>query len=200
MLENMSKHPKSNFSLDGQFLGFIDELGAPPKRFKLQTSHGEYWIKLSKELRPFKDWDFRPGDWLHVNGELKLDSGKLKMKASTITVLSGKPSSRISSSIEASPSSSRKPAQILVCQKSDCWKRGGQAICQALAANLQTHELTDSVQVVKTGCMKQCKSGPNLVVMPDKARYSRLHPSEVPMVIQTHFLPSQSSVDLCQSS
>ena len=61
----------------------------------------------------------------------------------------------------------------MVCQKSDCMKRGGKAVCQALEAALSDRGLEDQVTIKGTGCMKNCKAGPNLV-MPDKTRYSRI--------------------------
>jgi len=82
-----------------------------------------------------------------------------------------------------------KPAKtqtILVCQKSDCMKRGGKALCQALESELINNGLENSVTIKGTGCMKNCKAGPNLV-MPDKTRYSKIKPAQVPVLIDKHF-------------
>ena len=77
--------------------------------------------------------------------------------------------------------------KILVCQKSDCQKRGGAAICKALETALNSRGLEHQVTVQGTGCLKQCKAGPNIVVMPDKTRYSRIKPAEIPAIIDKHF-------------
>ncbi|XZO01932.1 MAG: (2Fe-2S) ferredoxin domain-containing protein [Microcoleus sp.] len=61
---------------------------------------------------------------------------------------------------------------FLVCQKSDCQKRGSGAVCKALENALNCSGLAGEVIVQKTGCLKQCKAGPNIVVMPDKTRYT----------------------------
>jgi NADH:ubiquinone oxidoreductase subunit E len=82
-----------------------------------------------------------------------------------------------------------KPAKIqtiLVCQKSDCMNRGGKALCQALESELINNGLEDSVTIKGTGCMKNCKAGPNLV-MPDKTRYSKIQATQVPALIDKHF-------------
>jgi (2Fe-2S) ferredoxin len=80
-----------------------------------------------------------------------------------------------------------KKAQILVCQKSDCQKRGAGKVCQALSQALSDRGLQDHVTIKKTGCLKKCKAGPHLVIMPNKARYSRISSSEIPDVIEKHF-------------
>lgn len=80
-----------------------------------------------------------------------------------------------------------KKAQILVCQKSDCQKRGAGKVCKALSEVLSDRGLQDHVTIKKTGCLKKCKAGPNLVIMPNKARYSRISSAEIPDVIEKHF-------------
>jgi (2Fe-2S) ferredoxin len=77
--------------------------------------------------------------------------------------------------------------KILVCQKSDCQKRGGKAISKALESALSDWGLKDQVSIQGTGCLKQCKAGPNIVLMPDKTRYSRIEPMEIPGIIKKHF-------------
>lgn len=84
-----------------------------------------------------------------------------------------------------------KTDTILVCQKSDCCKRGAGAVIKALQSELDERGLTD-VTIRGTGCMKQCKAGPN-VVMPDKSRYCRIRPEEVAAVVDKHF-PGTSEI------
>jgi (2Fe-2S) ferredoxin len=78
-------------------------------------------------------------------------------------------------------------ATILVCQKSDCLKRGGKAVCHALEAALTDRNLTDQVTLRGTGCMKQCKAGPHVVFMPEKARYSRVAARDVAALVDEQF-------------
>ncbi len=79
-----------------------------------------------------------------------------------------------------------KPQTILVCQKSDCCKRGGNALVRTLRSELAERGLTEQVKICGTGCMKRCKAGPNLV-MPDKTRYTRIQASEVSNLLDQHF-------------
>ena len=81
-----------------------------------------------------------------------------------------------------------KKAQILVCQKSDCQKRGAGKVCQALSEALSDRGLQDQVTIKKTGCLKECKAGPNMIVMPNKAKYSRISLAQIPGVIEKHFI------------
>ena len=202
---------RSEFSLEGRFLGFELEDGYKFKRMHVATSEGEFWIKLTKESRASVVSTFMatgrvlsPGDWIHVSGEKKLDgkTGVEKLKAYAIAPTTP-------GSLEAAPEKSReatacgsatKPkATILVCQKSDCMKRGGRAVCQALESTLRDRGLTDQVEIKGTGCMKHCKAGPNMVVMPGKARYSRIHPESVSTIIDQHFPPVDGEPDVNQA-
>lgn len=189
----MSKQHKilgktSEFRLRGQFLGFV----APgAKLMQLATPTGEFTVKLSKELRPSLNRTLMLGDWLEVSGYQKLDDGEVKFKAEQISMLAHAkaiptiPVSNISgSNISVSQSSRHKP-EILVCQKSDCCKLGGNALMRELQAELNERGLTD-IQIKGTGCLKRCKSGPNLI-MPDRSRYSRIQASEVAALLDQHF-------------
>lgn len=80
-----------------------------------------------------------------------------------------------------------KPGKILICEKSDCKKRGANKVCRAIADLLADYNLTEQVTIEKTGCIKQCKSGPNLIIKPDKARYHQVKVKDVPKIITKHF-------------
>ena len=183
----------SAFSLDGRFLGFEVEDGYKLKRLRLATVEGERRIKLSKEARASVAGVLTPGDWIRVEGEKKvnLKTSEVKLKAAKITrALPGQP---LPAPETAPPktapktSSATAKASILVCQKSDCMKRGGKAVCKALEAALDDRGLTDEVAIRGTGCMKHCKAGPNLVFMPDKSHYTRVKAQDIPALVDEHF-------------
>lgn len=189
----MSKYTEAlTFTIEGRFLGFEIEDGYKLKRLRLGTAEGEQSIKLSKDLKAKLRWDLTPGAWFEVAGEKKVDpkTGKLKLKASRIAPVvpknydTNRPGVVDLNAKVSAPA--KKNAQILVCQKSDCMKRGGKAVCQALAESLRDRGLDDQVAIKGTGCMKQCKAGPN-IVMPDKTRYSRIDAEEIPDIIDKHF-------------
>lgn len=187
----MSKKDKqiALFSLQGRFLGFIVEDGYKIKRLRLETADGEYSIKLSKEARASVGRVLSPGDWLQIWGEKTVkDDDDVKLKAYRIMVVDSGQSSDILPERLAPLAEARKSkATILVCQKSDCMKRGGKAVCQALESALGDRGLTDQVTIRGTGCMKHCKAGPNIVFMPDKTRYSRISAGDVPALVNQHF-------------
>ncbi|MCS6814348.1 MAG: (2Fe-2S) ferredoxin domain-containing protein [Cyanobacteria bacterium] len=86
----------------------------------------------------------------------------------------------------AKPQRAKLPT-ILLCQK--CLKKRGGGIDQALELALREHGLGDRVTVKYTGCMNQCKTGPHVVFMPDKAHYQRCAATMATMLVEQHILP-----------
>jgi len=186
----------SEFSFEGRFLGFVYKDGYKLKYIQLATSEGEFYIKLAKELRcalGSLGLTLIPGDWLQVSGERKfeLKKAELKFKAYDIKRVAPKHSEPNTTTqvepVKAEIATAIPKANILVCQKSDCWKRGGREVCHALQQEISDRGLEGQVAVKQTGCMKQCKAGPNIVV--NKTRYSRIEPEQVPDIIDKHFTP-----------
>ncbi|EKQ68697.1 Respiratory-chain NADH dehydrogenase 24 Kd subunit [Leptolyngbyaceae cyanobacterium JSC-12] len=193
------KHKQiSDFSLEGRFLGFEVEDGYKIKRLNLATADGELCIKLSKEARASVRGVLTPGDWICVVGEQYTcpETDITKYKACLIKqAVPGQTSAFTTHNLAVAKPDSKKAkpqATILVCQKSDCMKRGGKAMCQALQTTLSDRGLEGQVTIKGVGCMKECKAGPNLVVMPSKARYSRIQATDIPDLIDRHFPQSQA--------
>ena len=186
-----SKHQNSDFSIVGRLLGFVYKDGDKIKYLKISLRDQEYWVKPSKNLRDGLDRQFNPGCWLQLSGEQQISrkTGILKLKADVVE-LAG--STKISSieplaNEKKPPQSKSKTAKILICQKSSCRKRGGNAICQLLEQELSERNLTSQVQVKLTGCLKKCKKGPNLVIFPDKTHYTQVSPKQIPALLNRHF-------------
>lgn len=194
------------FNLTGtiQNVGIKD---GKPKAITLMTSLGLLLIKISKQARIIGISDLAPGNQVKVTGQKKQDfkTGKIKLKATR--VLS---SSKLISTLTRSSSINKKidqdyeissdvitfeppqlspvrPAKILICQKSDCRKRGSEEVCAVLEKELTQRGLEEQVTIQKTGCLKKCKSGPNIVMLPDKTRYSKVKPEQIPGLIDKHF-------------
>lgn len=192
----MGKHKsveKSDFKLEGRFLGFSAKDGYKLKYLRLATASGEIDIKLPKELRLSLWRSLMPGEWIQVTGLQKRDELKETIKFKADDVVPVVPSSVSSeepdvASVNSSPKAAVPPAKstILVCQKSDCCKRGGRQVTRALQDTLSDRGLADQVKIKGTGCMKRCKAGPN-IVMPDKTRYSRISSDAIPEIIDQHF-------------
>ncbi|MEG4940888.1 (2Fe-2S) ferredoxin domain-containing protein [Microcoleus sp. F4-D5] len=206
----------SEFYLEGEILGLIIEDGCKLKYLRISSDRGvEYLVKLCKELRSFLSPILTPGLKVQIVGEkeLNLKNGKIKLKARSLKLAQGNDDrshehldstnvpvavwtsddratgkTQVTSPAAAQTVKARAKTQtkILVCQKSDCQKRGAGGVCKALENALNARGLEDQVTVQGTGCLKQCKAGPNIVVMPDKTRYSRIAPAEVPAIIDKH--------------
>ncbi|NJO72071.1 MAG: (2Fe-2S) ferredoxin domain-containing protein, partial [Oscillatoriales cyanobacterium RM1_1_9] len=106
----------------------------------------------------------------------------------TVTGISAPLVSTGSSASSASNPANRleKNQKILICQKSDCRKRGGNRLYTAIEEALTDRGLQDQVKIQGTGCLKRCKAGPNIVFMPDKVSYSQVNPATVPNLIEKH--------------
>ncbi|MEM9540912.1 MAG: (2Fe-2S) ferredoxin domain-containing protein [Cyanobacteria bacterium P01_E01_bin.42] len=199
--------PIADFQIVGQLLGFVIKDGYKIKYLRLIFEEREYWIKVPKELRstldPGAGSDIVPGCWLEVSGTQKRKkTGAVKLYAESIT-LTQQP--QVSDAIAQQPQTIKveaiapppvketvkekkaAKASILVCQKSTCRKRGGDAVYRALETELRDRGLDDRVKIKGTGCLKQCKKAPNVVVMPDKARYTNVDRGQVPQLIEKHF-------------
>jgi (2Fe-2S) ferredoxin len=190
----------TEFCLEGRFLDFVIKDGYQLKGLLLATAEGECYVKLAKHLRMAFDLRLPRGTWLQAVGTKKYDlkTGKVTLKAERVmaarsemerdlpqSINSMTPAQEIPSISHTKAQSAKTKATILVCQKSDCMKRGGEAVCQALANALSDRSLEDQVIIKGTGCMKNCKAGPN-VIMPDKTRYTRIQAAQVPAIIDKH--------------
>lgn len=209
------------FLLEGQFLGFQPRKSSPYGYLRVTTSGCDRTLKLAKSLRLMLFRELTPGDWVRVLGTQKIDSktGTLEWKAREVLKLSPgsqrlapetlppspdsqtpdpqTPDSQILFPGNISTASTSNPkkspqAKVLICQKSSCRKRGSGAICQAFAHTLEQLDQTDQVTLKSTGCMDRCKAGPNVVILPDKARYTHVTPAMVPELIQHHLSPVPS--------
>ncbi|MEH2023553.1 (2Fe-2S) ferredoxin domain-containing protein [Nostoc sp.] len=186
----------SEFCLEGRFINFVIKDGYKLKGLMLGTHEGECYVKLAKHLRAAFDLRLPAGTWLQVVGYKEYDIKKDKVTLKAERVMAARSEMATIQTIAApqEPSSidnvkvkpAKTKATILVCQKSDCMKRGGNAVCQALEAALSDRGLEDQVTIKGTGCMKNCKAGPNLV-MPDKTRHSRIQAGQVPALMNQHF-------------
>ena len=69
-----------------------------------------------------------------------------------------------------------------------CAARGGQAVLDALRAELGKAGLGDEVQVTTSGSIGLCERGPNLVVYPEGVWYSGVQIADIPELVREHFV------------
>jgi (2Fe-2S) ferredoxin len=70
---------------------------------------------------------------------------------------------------------------IHVCQNRTCRKQGAKEVLAAFEMLP-----VSGVTVKGSGCLGQCGNGPMVLVLPDMVWYSRVHPREVPLVVEQH--------------
>ncbi|MGB8698217.1 MAG: (2Fe-2S) ferredoxin domain-containing protein [Thermosynechococcaceae cyanobacterium] len=185
-MDSGDRSQRSNFQLEGQFLGGLPDKHGFLKCLKLSTASGVYWIKLAKPLRRsplVANLDYRSE--VRVTGQQIRDTqnGKIKLKAFNLETKPAEVRLLAPTDVAARPT----PTQVLICTKSSCQKRGAAALCAALQQGLSQRHLTEQVQIVKTGCMKACKAGPHIVVKPDRMRYTHSRLSTVAALFERHF-------------
>ena len=176
----------TEFCLEGRFLDFVIKDGYKLKGLLLRTSEGECYIKLAKHLRSAFDLRLPQGTWLQVVGTKQYNAKKDQLTLVAEQVMAANSNTGIVVEQSLAKTKKSKVQTILICQKSDCMQRGSKALCQALEFELKNNGLENSVAIKGTGCMKNCKAGPNLV-MPDKTRYSKIKAEQVPVLINKHF-------------
>lgn len=199
----------SAFSIQGRLVDFFIKDGYKLKGLKIVTTEGQVYVKLAKSLQINFNWFVPPGTPLQLYGERKINrkTGECKFKAQRVTTVEGTndvwanspliPDFPSALSKQENDKPKKAKATILVCKKSDCMKRGGKKLCQALETAVSDRGLENQVTIKGTGCMKSCKAGPNLV-MPDKTRYKRIQADQVPQVLDKHFAHhnSETSSDI----
>jgi (2Fe-2S) ferredoxin len=193
---NKISNISNSFCLKGKLTKIHTQKGKI-KYIKLSTEQGKYWLKIPKKLRK-NIASLSPGCQLEVAGKSKQHpkTGKIKYKAQTVIVILPKSDEETTPTIKTKTVSLlpifnttvKSKAQVLICQKSNCWKNGGQEVCQQLENILSDRELTKQVGIKKTGCLKKCKEAPNIVMMPDKARYSKVKPKQIENLVKKHLI------------
>ena len=191
------------FGLVGEFLGFILDKQDQPRRLRLMWLGQEIMIKVEKYLRDDRYDGWIPGMQVEVWGtqqfskkkmHVKFNAHRMSLRSSASPVVANVVpfrESTVTNVVVNEPvvtvASNSKPAIIKVCGKPDCMKQGGKALCKALDKALSSGEWDPSIEIQFTGCMGKCSQGPNLIVMPDKKRYSNVTAQDVPKVLNQHF-------------
>ena len=170
--------PSWLFNLEGTFLKFMGKDLDKPKSIVVEVEQEQMAIQLPKALRTTVRGHLQPGDRVHCVGRSQIDfaDGIIKLQAYQLFPLSpvnGKP---VALPPAAAPLPlpavqgvaavlEKKPAKILICQKSGCQKRGGRQLVVALERVLRERQLQGQVKIQYTSCQKRCSKAPNLTIM-----------------------------------
>ena len=189
---------KSTYEVKGEFLGFIPKPGGELKYIQVQVGERIIPIKLAKELRETLGQKLLEGDLISISLEQTIlgNMSKLKLKTDRVEKLSTKSEScvfestsiSLTSSSKTSKSDKNKTGKILLCRKSSCSKRGGKQLYSALTETLNQLGLQNRVTIELTGCQKQCKKAPSLILMPGKVKHTYVNPKNLTSLLQNHYL------------
>jgi NADH:ubiquinone oxidoreductase subunit E len=175
-----------HFFLQGRYLGGLPSSKERLKYMRLQTEQGERHIKLPDYVRYALMQEVELGSWVRVWVRSKGD----KLKAVMVIPLPPKTDVQTVAAIaEVAERAIATICKIQVCQKGSCCKRGAAAVLQALQGTLAEWPTEQSVQVEATGCLKDCKRGPNLKI--GSVFYNQVQPHQIPGILQHQlgFLP-----------
>ena len=193
------------FGLVGEFLGFVSTKHPEPRAIKLRWLDQDIVVKIAKDLRDdreLKRWV--PGMQVQVWGTQRFSEKRSQVKFKAHRLLLWKtdadaaliPSEAlirlanpaIADSPIAAPKSiaAPKPIVLKVCTKSDCRARGGQELCRMLTNEVTKGAWEQPVTIREIGCIGKCKSGPHLLVSPDKVTYSNPKACDIPLILNRH--------------
>ncbi len=174
------------FEAEGYFLGFLPDKDGQLKYLRWQVGSEVFAGKIPKPLRSELYRSLKPGDRVQIAGEREVNllKGREKWVLCHVVPVQASPVAAMSSPKAAPGSEEARKGVVLVCQKSDCCRRGALEVMQALQTYLAVYE---GIRVQGVGCLKNCKRGPNVVFLPDKARYSGVSSQEIPALLERHF-------------
>ncbi|MEB3884239.1 (2Fe-2S) ferredoxin domain-containing protein [Lyngbya sp. CCY1209] len=175
----------SSIQLEATFIDLLRKSNGKPKAIIVNAGEQNFQIKLSKELRKTWNFDLHFGDSIHVCGEQKIKSKKIKVKAHQICPLA---CSLERPETPPTVCSKSRPGKIMLCQKSGCLKRGGKQLNAALQTAIANLGLEEQIEIVPTRCQKRCKNAPNMVMMPSKAKYGKISPEDITALLKEHYL------------
>lgn len=79
-------------------------------------------------------------------------------------------------------------SHVLVCGGTGCTSSGSEKLITALNEEIEKNELTNEVQVVKTGCFGLCALGPIMIIYPEGSFYSMVEIDDIPEIVSEHLL------------
>lgn len=175
----------SEFKAIGELKNLEAKSNGRVKYLLLSANNEEYWIKVAKDQPANLAKQLQPGCKIKVSGMVKhqIHEDQVEYKALAIKLLE-------TATLEPFQKSKKSKAQakVLICQKSNCWNKGGKASCETLKQELEKQGISDQVDIKMTGCLKKCKKAPNVIVLPDKKHYVNVKPKQVSAIVQKHFV------------
>ncbi len=85
-----------------------------------------------------------------------------------------------------------KKFKLTLCDGTACIHNQSKALQQALQAELQRHNLTETVSVHLSGCLGMCSKGPILIVNPGYILYGRVRVEDIPEIVESHLVHNKA--------
>ncbi len=79
-------------------------------------------------------------------------------------------------------------SHILVCAGTGCSSSNSALIVEAFEKELASHGMDKEARVVQTGCFGLCSMGPIVMVYPEGACYTKVHPEDVVEIVEEHIV------------
>ncbi|NJL49996.1 MAG: (2Fe-2S) ferredoxin domain-containing protein [Leptolyngbyaceae cyanobacterium SM2_5_2] len=172
--------------LRGQYLEPLRSSKGKIKGLVLNTPEGLQPVKLPKYLRPMLVRELRPGSWVQVwafpeedrwRGINLIPWPEPEVPLAFKTALANPASQPVPPTQSTLPTNlGMAPVCIQVCRKGSCFKQGGHQVWSSLQAEVEANPGLQHVTIEATGCMKACKQGPNLRVLPHGKMHSQVTP------------------------
>ena len=85
---------------------------------------------------------------------------------------------------------------VLICEGTGCLSADAAKIEQVFVDELAKNNLTDSVDIVRTGCFGYCQVGPIVIIYPEGSFYSRVKLEDIPKITLEHLVNGTPIKDL----
>ncbi|MBE7382013.1 MAG: (2Fe-2S) ferredoxin domain-containing protein [Leptolyngbya sp. SIO1E4] len=178
--------------LKGEYVGAFRSSKGKLKGLLLRSGSEEYTIKLPKYLRPILVRELTPESfiqvWAYPDDGIWRAVNVLPLPEAEAAALRA----QVRESSQPSQPQASKPAPktaevcIQVCRKGKCFKQGSKHIWQMLQAEVEANPDLQHVSIEATGCLKACKKGPNLRVLPSGKLLSHVNASNALRVLSNH--------------
>src|SRR5512143_1452120 len=85
---------------------------------------------------------------------------------------------------------------LMVCAGTGCVANQSMKIKDKLELEIRKRGLQDEISVVTTGCNGFCAVGPLMVVQPDGIFYQLLKETDIPYLVEEHFIKGRAVTEL----
>lgn len=83
---------------------------------------------------------------------------------------------------------SKYSMHLMVCGGTGCRASASDAIVENLKTELENQGLSDTVQVIMTGCFGFCEKGPIVKISPDNTFYVQVKPEDAKSIVEEHVI------------